>query len=89
MMNGNVFSRAKNALAKAGTNAYIDRRNKKRAFRNLWNIRINNAVRPLGMNYSQFIHALYKKHVKLDRKALSNLAIANPEVFAKVVAFVK
>lgn len=89
LMNGNVFSRVKNALAKAGTNAYIDRRNKKRTFRGLWNVRINNAVRPLGLTYSAFINALYLKHVKLDRKALSNLAISHPEVFAKVVAFVK
>ena len=89
MMNGNVFSRVKNALAKAGTNAYIDRRNKKRTFRNLWIVRLNNAVRALGSTYSEFINQLYTKQVKLDRKALSNLAISHPEVFAKVVAFVK
>ncbi len=89
MMNGNVFSRVKNAVAKAGTNAYIDRRMKKRTFRNLWTIRINNAVSELGLSYSKFIHALYLKHVKIDRKALSNLAISHPEVFAKVVSFVK
>ncbi len=89
MMNGNVFSRVKNAIAKAGTNAYIDRRAKKRTFRNLWTIRINNAVREMGMTYSSFIHALYLKHVKIDRKALSNLAISHPQVFAKVVEFVK
>ena len=89
MMNGNVFSRVKNALAKAGTNAYIDRRNKKRTFRNLWIVRLNNAVRALGSTYSEFTNQLYTKQVKLDRKALSNLAISHPEVFAKVVAFVK
>ncbi len=89
MMNGNVFSRVKNAVAKAGMNAYIDRRNKKRTFRNLWIVRLNNAVRALGSTYSEFINQLYLKQVKLDRKALSNLAISHPEVFAKVVAFVK
>ncbi len=89
LMNGNVFSRVKNAVAKAGMNAYIDRRNKKRTFRALWLVRINNAVRPLGVTYSAFINMLYKKHVKLDRKALSNIAISHPAVFAKVVEFVK
>ena len=89
MMNGNVFSRAKNALMKAGTNAYIGRRLKKRDFRSLWTIRINNAVRALGLNYSTFINLLYKKNVKIDRKALSNLAISHPVVFAKIVDFVK
>ena len=89
MMNGNVFSRAKNALAKAWTNAYIWRKLKKRDFRGLWTIRINNAARELGMTYSTFIHALNVKQVKLDRKVLSNLAIANPEIFKNVVEFVK
>ena len=89
LMNGNVFSRVKNAVAKAGTNAYIDRRAKKRTFRRLWNVRINTAVRALGLTYSSFINLLTVKNVKIDRKALSNLAISHPEVFAKVVAFVK
>jgi large subunit ribosomal protein L20 len=89
MMNGNVFTRAKNALMKAGTNAYIGRRLKKRDFRALWTIRINNAVRALGLNYSTFINLLYKKNVQIDRKALSNLAISHPAVFAKIVDFVK
>ncbi len=88
-MNGNVFSRVKNAVMKAGTNAYIDRRNKKRTFRNLWLVRLNNAVRPLGLSYSKFIHLLSQKRVALDRKALSNLAISHPEVFSKIVDFVK
>ncbi len=89
MMNKNVFSRAKNALMKAGTNAYISRRLKKRDFRKLWTIRINNAVRLLGLNYSTFIHQLYKAKVTLNRKVLSNLAISNPVVFSKIVEAVK
>ena len=74
---------------KAGLNAYKDRRRKKRDFRKLWTIRLNAAVRPLGLTYSSFIHAMYLKHVKLNRKVLSNLAILNPSVFADVVKFVK
>lgn len=89
MMRSNVFTCAKNAVMKAGTNAYIGRKLKKRTFRNLWTIRLNNAVRELGLNYSTFINLLYKKRVEIDRKALSNLAIENPTVFAKIVDFVK
>lgn len=89
MMNGNVFSRAKNALAKAWTNAYIGRKLKKRDFRSLWTNRINIAVRQYDISYSKFIHLLNVKNVKIDRKALSNLAIAYPEVFKNIVDFVK
>lgn len=89
MLNSKVFSRAKNALMKSWTNAYIGRRKKKRDFRRLWNIRINNAARQEGLSYSQFINKLYNKRVLLNRKVLSNMAIEYPEVFKKVVAFVK
>jgi large subunit ribosomal protein L20 len=88
-MNGNVYSRAKNAIMKAGQNAYISRKLKKRQFRQLWTVRLNNAARLNGMNYSTFIHSMYTKRVGLNRKVLSNMAITNPEVFAKVVEFVK
>ncbi|NUJ97350.1 50S ribosomal protein L20 [Candidatus Gracilibacteria bacterium] len=89
MLNSRVFSRAKNAWMKAGLNAYIGRRRKKRDFRRLWTIRINNAVREEGLNYSNFINKMYLKKVSLNRKVLSNLAISNSEVFKKIVAFVK
>jgi large subunit ribosomal protein L20 len=89
MLNSKVFSRAKNAWMKAGTNAYIGRRRKKRDFRRLWNVRINIASRQEGMSYSKLINALYKKNVKLNRKVLSNLAISNPQVFSNVVKYVK
>ena len=88
-MNGNVYSRAKTAIMKAGQNSYISRKLKKRQFRQLWTVRLNNAARLNGMNYSTFIHSMYTKRVGLNRKVLSNLAITNPEVFAKVVEFVK
>ena len=88
-MNGNVFSRAKNALAKAWTNAYIGRKLKKRDFRSLWTLRINTAVRQYDLSYSKFINLLKIKNVKLDRKSLSNIAIAYPETFKNIVEFVK
>ncbi len=88
-MNGNVYSRAKNAIMKAGENAYIGRKLKKRQFRRLWIVRLGNAVRPHGTNYSTFIHNLYTKQVKLNRKVLSNLAISHPAVFSEVVKVVQ
>ncbi len=89
MLNSRVFSRAKNAWMKAGLNSYIGRRLKKRNFRRLWTIRINNAARLCGTTYSALIHSMYKKKVVLNRKVLSNLAIETPEVFKKIVSFVK
>lgn len=89
MLNSRVFSRAKNAWMKAGLNSFIGRKLKKRNFRRLWTVRINNAVRAEGTTYSKFINMLYTKRVRLDRKVLSNMAISHPEVFKKVVAFVK
>ena len=89
MLNSKVFSRAKNAWMKAGVNAYIGRKLKKRDFRRLWTTRINNAVRLEGVNYSSFINLLYKGRVNLNRKVLSNLAIAHPQVFKNVVSTVK
>jgi large subunit ribosomal protein L20 len=88
-MNGNVYSHARTALLKAGSNSYIGRKAKKRNFRRLWNVRLNNAARLNGMTYSTLIHAMYEKRIVLNRKVLSNLAITNPEVFSKVVEFVK
>jgi len=89
MLNSKIFKRAKNAWMKAGTNAYIGRKQKKRNFRKLWNIRINIAARENWMSYSKFINAMYKKKISLNRKVLSNLAISNPNVFANVVNYVK
>ena len=88
-MNGNVYSRAKNAIMKAGQNAYIGRKLKKRQFRQLWTVRLNNAARLNGTTYSKLIHSMYTKRVALNRKVLSNLAIMNPSAFAEVVKFVK
>ncbi|MCR4328798.1 MAG: 50S ribosomal protein L20 [Patescibacteria group bacterium] len=80
---------AKEALLHAWTHAFRGRKEKKRTFRALWNVRINAAAREEKMSYSALISALKKKEVKLDRKILSDLAMKNPEVFKKVVQFVK
>jgi len=76
---------AKIASLKAGAYAYRDRRNKKRTFRRLWQVRINAAIRPLGMSYSKLIHALKEKNVSLDRKILATLAKDYPATFEKIV----
>lgn len=80
---------AKEAIAHAGNHAFAHRRDKKSGFRGLWNIRINAAIRPLGMSYSKFIDALKKKNIELDRKILSDLAQNNPATFERVVNAVK
>ncbi len=75
---------AKMAVIKAGTNAYRDRKRKKRLMRGLWQIRINAAVREFGLSYSRFIHALKASSVELDRKVLSEIAMENPAVFEAI-----
>ena len=74
---------------KSGNYALAGRRMKKRQFRNLWICRINNAVRPLGMNYSTFMAGLKKAGIELNRKMLSEMAINDPKSFAALVETVK
>lgn len=83
------YRTAKEAVEKALTNSYRDRKSKKRDFRQLWNIRINAAVRQYGLNYSRFIFGLKKADIKLNRKVLSNLAATEPETFGLLVEKVK
>lgn len=80
---------AKEALLHALRRRFRGRKEKKRTFRTLWNVRVNAAVREEGLTYSTFISALKKKHVALDRKILADIAKNEPAVFKKVVAFVK
>lgn len=85
----NVHTVAKNAVDKALSYAYRDRRNKKREFRALWIARINAAVREEGMSYSRFMHALSEKGIEMNRKVLADLAMNNPEAFKAIVDKVK
>lgn len=80
---------ANQAMTKAGQNAYIHRRTKKRDFRALWIILINAACRSNGTTYSVFMKALKDKNIELDRKVLSQLAEQNPQEFADLVARIK
>ncbi len=79
------YRTAKEAVEKSLTYAYRDRRNKKRDFRKLWNIRINAAVREYDLSYSKFMNGLKKADVILNRKVLSNLAVNDPETFKLIV----
>jgi large subunit ribosomal protein L20 len=86
---GGLYRTAKETLVRAGVYAFRDRRVRKREFRKLWIIRINAAVRERGLRYSEFIHGLDKAGIGLDRKSLSEMAIADPAGFDSVVARVK
>lgn len=80
-----LFTKAKEAVIKAGKYARRDRRAKKRTFRALWIIRLNNALRENGTTYAKFIALLKTKTIALDRKVLSEMAVENPKVFATFV----
>lgn len=84
-----LFRQAKQAMLKAGANAYRDRRNKKRDFRRLWIVQINAAVRSHDLSYGDFIHGLDKAGIDLNRKVLSEMSMETPEQFAEVVAKAK
>ncbi len=89
LLNRTTIKRARQADLKAGIQSYRDRKTKKRTMRGLWNIRINAAVRPLGLTYSKFIKLLKDKNIELDRKVLSELAKDEPKIFKKIVEQVK
>ena len=80
----NLFRTAKDAVAKSLSYAYRDRRNKKRTFRALWITRISAACRQQDISYSSFMHGLTLSGVQINRKALSNLAIEDPQAFSAV-----
>lgn len=80
---------AKEALFKAWTYAFRDRKVKKRMFRQLWETQLNNALRKLGISYSRFVPLLKKNSVELDRKILATLAKEKPDVFKAIAEKVR
>ncbi|MBQ6420074.1 MAG: 50S ribosomal protein L20 [Clostridia bacterium] len=76
-----LFKTAKQAVMKSGNYAYIGRKQKKREFRQLWIARISAGCKANGMNYSTFMNGLKKAGVTLNRKMLSEIAIADPAAF--------
>ncbi len=79
------FKMAKQAVMKPGNYAYIGRKQRKRDFRRLWITRISAGCRMNGVNYSTFMNGLKKAGVTLNRKMLSEIAIADPQGFTALV----
>lgn len=84
-----LYKVAAQAVDRALLNAYRDRRVKKREFRSLWIVRINAALRALGITYSQFMNKLKNMDIQLNRKALADLAYNDPQAFGNLVEMVK
>lgn len=76
---------AKEARTRAAVNARVGRKLKKRDYRGLWIIRLSAACHHRGMRYSQFINGLKKAGIELNRKMLSEIAIADEAGFDKIV----
>ena len=80
-----LFKTAKQAVMKSGNYAYIGRKQKKRDFRRLWITRISAACKANGTNYSTFMNGLKQANITLNRKMLSEIAIADPAAFSALV----
>jgi large subunit ribosomal protein L20 len=80
----NLYKTAKDAVEKGWEHAYRDRKKKKRNFRALWITRINAAARENDLYYSRFLHGLKRSGVELDRKALADLAVRDPDAFSNL-----
>ena len=86
---GHNYRLAKEAGVRAAVNARIDRKRRKRDFRGLWIIRLSAACRQRGIRYSQFINGCKKANIQLNRKMLSEIAVADPKGFDAVVEAAK
>lgn len=84
-----LFRTAKQAVMKSLQYAYIGRKNRKREFRQLWIARISAATRANGLSYSKFMGGLKKANIEINRKMLSEIAINDPQTFAKLVETAK
>ncbi len=84
-----LYKTAQEQLFHSGAYSYQDRKKRSGDFRKLWIARINAAVRAEGMSYSRFINGLSKAGISINRKMLSELAIADPEEFKKIIKMSK
>ena len=85
----NTRRQANEAVMHARANAFVGRKQRKRAFRRLWITRISAAVKAHDLSYSVFMHGLNKAGVTLNRKVLSELAIQDPAAFQELVTIAK
>jgi large subunit ribosomal protein L20 len=79
-----LYRQARETVERGLTYAYRDRKVRKRDFRSLWIVRINAAVRGLGLSYSRFIQGLHKAGIEIDRKVLADLAVKDAEAFGAI-----
>ena len=86
---GHLYRAAKEAIVRAGVYARVDRKRRKRDFRGLWITRLSAACRQRGLRYSQFINGCKKAKIQLNRKMLSEIAIAAPADFDAIVETAK
>ena len=80
-----IYRTANQAVMRSMQNAYIGRKRRKRDFRRLWITRISAAAKQNGMNYSTFMNGLKKAGIEMNRKMLSEIAIADPAAFTSLV----
>ncbi|MBQ8636534.1 MAG: 50S ribosomal protein L20 [Eubacteriales bacterium] len=80
-----LFRVANQAVMRSMQNAYIGRKRRKRDFRRMWIARISAAAKMNGMNYSTFMNGLKKAGIEMNRKMLSEIAIADPAAFTALV----
>jgi large subunit ribosomal protein L20 len=85
----NVYTVAKNAVEKALSYAYRDRKNRKRVFRSLWITRINAGAREHGFSYSELISKLKSNNILINRKVLADLAMNDPKKFEQIIKSLK
>lgn len=86
---GKLYRSAQEAVNRAMSYAYRDRRVRKRDFRKLWIARINAAARLNGLSYSRFINGLKKSDIEINRKMLSEIAVNDAEGFTKLAEIAK
>lgn len=84
-----LYRTARERVEKALCHAFKDRKRKKREFRKLWIMRINAAARINGMSYSRLMDGLKKAGIELNRKVLADMAVRDPQVFAKIAEAAK
>ncbi|XXJ20475.1 50S ribosomal protein L20 [Desulfovibrio caledoniensis] len=84
-----LYRTARERVEKALCHSYKDRKRKKREFRKLWIMRINAAARINGMSYSRLMNGLKKAGIELNRKVLADMAVRDPQVFAKIAEAAK
>lgn len=89
LSNSKLYKRAHEAMMHAGQYSLIHRRKRYGQFREIWIERINAGLEGSGLKYSEFINALKKNNIEINRKMLANLALDKKEVFTAIVNKVK